>query len=278
MNDDLDAFYQKAQKYLEKNILDLQIPLVAEAIGLGSTQSRTPCRNFWSARCEVSHAAIRLHIADEYGDFTFDPAAFMEIYTCSGYWALNFLVPRPQEPLTEQEEADLRDKALQSLLDKVNRYDYPDFEYKPTDTRPSVFGRVEKTMRSRLSSNDETRPEKESILSTRDREVIDNLRAIQEKSQRDYASRLTVLGVTRLWKIAKSPIKDASWLRELVWEVGHRTISLFDPRVKIAWDATYYHEPFPDPYLEPTPVFNSYWIKRSLDCIEKLNRFFYTRK
>jgi hypothetical protein len=180
--------------------------------------------------------------------------------------------------LTEQEEADLREKALQSLLDSIKRYDYPDFDSKPTQSGPSVLRRAEKIMRNRLISDDEKSLKKESTLSTGELEAIESLRAAQEKSRRDYESRLTVLGVTRLWKTAKTPVNDASWLRDLVWEVRQRTVSLFDPRVKIAWDSSYLHEPFPDPYLEPTPDFNSYWVKRSLDCIEKLNRYLYIPK
>lgn len=256
MSDDLESMYQKTQFYLQKNILDLQIPAVAEGMGLASNETRTPCGIFWGSPCEVSHAAIRVNIEHAgYGDFTFDPIRFIEVYTCSGYWAANFLMLKPVEPLTPEEELASEDRTKR------------------------VVQRMSEMVRLRWHLYDNPKDfESAAKLAVLEREDELAKKEIEEASELDFSTRLIVVGAARLWKVAKSPMSDAAWLRELIWELLHRKISLFDPRLKIDWTATYFHEPIPDPYLDPPPSYSETWGRIAQETLEKLNNYFHVAR
>lgn len=234
MTNELEGLYQKAQDYLKKNILDLQVPIVKRALGVVATETRTPCRNFWTLPCEVTHAAIRLEVYDEWADYRFDHVEFMEIYSCDGYWAANFLLVPPKEPLTAVEAAN----ALDELPNKI----------------------------------------KQAIEWTEDelRERLDHLRVVREKNHLEHISSLKVLGGTRLFKISKTPSRDAKWISEMYWLVRSRYISLFHPSVKINWDSNYFHEPVRDPHLDDQLPIDSNFRRRELNSVEKLAKYFYT--
>jgi hypothetical protein len=275
MSEDLESLYQRAQKYLKKNAFDLEIPEVANAVGLASSQIRTQCRNFWTSACEVSHASFRINIANEYGEFTFDNVERTEIYACDGYWAANFLVATPRKPLTEFEILELEKETGRQLADVAKRQALEGKKRKVHYTAPTW----EELLRRKRMTFEERDAERQANLFLAEKqaelEAIERMRVVSEQSLLEYESRLTVVGGTRLWKIAKVPVNDAKWIKELALAMSGRYVSFFDANVKVRWDVSYLHDPIPDPYLDPPHAIESTLIKKKGESLEKLNSFFY---
>jgi len=276
MSDDLESLYQNAQKYLQKNVRDMDIPVVATAVGLSSAQTRTACRNFWTSPCEVSHLALRIHVANEFGRFHFDPVDYMETYMCDGYWSANFLVARPKRPLSKREILEIQKQTEKELEEDIKRIARNSGRFTASYTFPTW----EEWLRRKSLSSEEREAERQASLSPEERkrelELIAILQENAEKIRLDYESRLTVVGGTKLWKIAKNPLSDAKWLREMALAISERSISLFDPRMKIRWETTYLHQPVPDPNIKPAPIVDSILAKKMVDSLENLNKYFYS--
>lgn len=199
MNENLEDVYLKAQRYLSKNSLDLEIPSVRESISYASRLTRTPCRNFWTSSCEVTHASFSIRLQMEYVDFFLDPVDFVEFYICDGYWAANFLVASPKKPLTKAQKAQIAEEADERFKQLAKN-----------STKPFVMPSTEQIVenwkrRAKLSFEEREAEKQAELMDDEDRgwlaeDFIKSVKASNERAEIDYQSRLKVVGGTRLWK------------------------------------------------------------------------------
>jgi hypothetical protein len=198
-----------------------------------------------------------------------------EIYACDGYWAANFLVATPRKPLTEFEILELEKETGRQLADVAKRQALEGKKRKVHYTAPTW----EELLRRKRMTFEERDAERQANLFLAEKqaelEAIERMRVVSEQSLLEYESRLTVVGGTRLWKIAKVPVNDAKWIKELALAMSGRYVSFFDANVKVRWDVSYLHDPIPDPYLDPPHAIESTLIKKKGESLEKLNSFFY---
>jgi hypothetical protein len=218
-NDDLDKQLAQVQHYFKKNMLDLSIDDVLEKVQqdgrvlLGAQASRTECLNYVNEACEVQHKSIRVRVAQEYGEFTYDNIDYVDFYVCNRSWFVNFT----QNPELYADESEYSEEEIQEILDKM---------------KAEIVLPGDENYEAWQAQN------------------LEKLKASNLAATEKYLESLRVVGSKKLFPVSKPLHKDSKAIGDMIHVYRNRAVSLYHPKLENRMLEDHYHEPIRDPYLD----------------------------